>query len=196
MNAADPSQVVASQADWDELNERLRDLVDELLAADSFCAADPPDSNGRGIYLFSEGERPIYVGRTSITARSRKAERPPSTSFSTRWKQHCNEKSAPNAASLAMKIARQVADHFGVADPKELKKQGGIKRVADWWDLRNTDPPPDFFLVFQAAKEFVRENLDFRFVAISDDIRGVRSHVAEVYADVVLQTEYGDFSTS
>jgi hypothetical protein len=56
--------------------------------------------------------------------------------------------------------------------------------------------PPDYYLAFQEAKRFIREELEYRVVAFDDDIRGVRSHVAEVYADVVLQTTYGDFSTS
>lgn len=106
------------------------------------------------------------------------------------------ERSAPNQASFAMKLARQVAERFEVPDPAELKRAGVIENTSDWWKLRDEDLPPDFFLIFQAANEFIRKELDFRHVALEDDVRGVRSHVSEVYADVVLQTEFGDFSTS
>lgn len=187
---------VASQADWEGLIAELPDLIPRLLAAEAFGAAKPPTSDERGIYLFSEGDRHLYVGRTSLTARSRQGKTVSSTSFRQRWKQHCGEKSAPNQASLAMKLARQVAQRFEVSDPAELKRMGTTDKISDWWKLREEDPPPDFFLVFQAAKEFISEELKFRHLAIEDDVRGVRSHVSEVYTDVVLQTEFGDFSTS
>jgi len=187
---------VASQADWEMLVAELPDLIRRLLAAEAFGAAQPPTSDERGIYLFSEGNRHLYVGRTSITARSRQGKTLSSTSFSSRWKQHCGEKSAANQASFAMKLAHQVAERFEVPDPVEMKRMGVIARTSDWWKLREEDPPPDFFLVFQAAKEFIGKKLEFRYVALEDDVRGVRSHVSEVYADVVLQTEFGDFSTS
>lgn len=193
LGAAPP---VASQDDWDALITELPGLISQLLAAEASGAAKPPTSDERGIYLFSEGDRHLYVGRTSITARSRQGKNVPSTSFSQRWKQHCGEKSAPNQASFAMKLGRQVAEHFEVPDPAELKRLGLIERTSDWWKLREEGSPPDFFLVFQAAKEFIEKELEFRHVALEDDVRGVRSHVSEVYADVVLQTEFGDFSTS
>jgi len=95
-----------------------------------------------------------------------------------------------------MKLSRQVAELFEVPDPAALKQMGITDEVSAWWKLRTEDPPPDFFLIFQAAKEFIREELEFRHLALEDDVRGVRSHVSEVYADVALQTEFGDFSTS
>jgi hypothetical protein len=196
MSVGDAAPPVASQADWEALVADLPDLISQLVDAEAFGAANPPVSSKRGIYLFSEGGHHLYVGRTSITARSRHGNRLPCTSFSQRWKQHCGEKSAPNAASLAMKLADQVSKEFGVPDPAELKRAGVTERVSDWWKLRKVHSPPDFFLVFQAAKEFIREDLEFRYVELEDDLRGVRSHVSEVYADVTLQTEFGDFSTS
>lgn len=73
-----------------------------------------------------------------------------------------------------------------------------VRRLLDkqWWELRKLDEPPDYYFAFQETKRFIREELDFRAIAFDDDVRGVRSHVAEVYADVVLQTPYNDFSTS
>ena len=196
MTFHDAAPPVASQDDWEALVAELPALVSHLLAADTSGATKPPTSAERGIYLFSEGHRHLYVGRTSITARSRQGKNVSSTSFSQRWKQHSGENSAANEASLAMKLARQVAEHFEVPDPAELKRTGKIKRTSDWWKLRKDDSPFDFFLVFQAAKEFIKKELEFRHLALEDDVRGVRSHVSEVYVDVVLQTEFGDFSTS
>lgn len=196
MTSQSAAPPVASRADWERLVAELPDLIPRLLAAEAFGAAKPPTSDERGVYLFSEGDRHLYVGRTSLTARSRQGKTVSSTSFSQRWKQHCGEKSAPNEASLAMKLARQVAERFEVPDPAELKRMGTTDKISDWWRLREEDPPPDFFLVFQATKEFISTELEFRHVTIEDDVRGVRSHVSEVYTDVVLQTEFGDFSTS
>jgi hypothetical protein len=147
---------VDSQEAWDSLNTGLPEMLGKLLTAEPFNAVNPPDRRGRSIYLFSEGSHHLYVGRTSITACSRKAGR----------EQQAGSGSPPNSAPFAMKLARECAERFGVASP------------------------------LQAATRFIRETLDLRTIEISDDVRGVRSHVAEVYADVILQTTYGDFSTS
>lgn len=97
-----------------------------------------------------------------------------------------------------MKLTKELAESFELDDPVTLKVKHGLLRSADWWGLRKADleTPPDYYLAFQAAKGFVRDHLEFRVVAFNDDQRGVTSHVAEVYADAVLQAEYGDFSTS
>ena len=195
MTDVDPL-AVDSQRAWEELNQNLPGILEAMLESDSFNAEVPPVLGGRGIYLFSDGEEYLYVGRTGVTARSRKAEKEPSTSFTARWKQHTGFSSPPHSAPFAMKLARDVAEQFGVAQPQDLKDAGVIERTADWWGLRKGETPPDFYLLLQEAKRFIAEDLDFRVAEFVDDHRGVRSHVAEVYADVVLQTTYGDFSPS
>lgn len=187
---------VDSQQGWDELNRELPAIVKGMLESERFNAETPPALEGRGIYLFSDGEEHLYIGRTGITARSRKANKEPTTSFTARWRQHTGFSSPPHSAPFAMKLARDVTEQFGVAQPKDLKDAGMIERTTDWWRLRTDEAPPEFYLVFQEAKRFIAENLDFRVAGFVDDHRGVRSHVAEVYADVVLQTTYGDFSPS
>jgi hypothetical protein len=187
--------LIDSHKAWTELNENLPGILDELLGSTPFNLEDPPKHQGRGLYLFSTGSDHLYVGRTGISARSRKAKKDPSTSFSMRWSQHTDWGSPPQSAPFAMKLARDLAEHFDVPQPADLKKMGVIEKTADWWNLRKQDPP-DFYLVFQEAKRFIRNELDFRVVEFIDDARGVRSHVAEVYVDVVLQTAYGDFSPS
>jgi hypothetical protein len=190
------AQPISSQQDWEALNAELPALVDQLVAAPPSNAAAPPTSSERGIYLFSDGKENLYVGRTGITARSRKLGKPPSTSFVARWRQHASESSSPHSAPFAMKLAYELAACFDLKTPSGLKQAGAIERTADWWSLRKEPNPPDFYFAFEEAKRFIREELDFRCIPLTDDLRGVRSHVAEVYADVILQTTYGDFSPS
>lgn len=187
---------VDSQRAWDELNDWLPEMLDRLLTSEAFDHDKPPPASGRGIYLFSEGAADhLYVGRTGVTARSRVAGREPSTNFFKRWDQHTNPSSPPNSAPFASKLAHELALAFDVDDSKALKLRFSLERTSDWWKLRKAEEPPDLYLAFQEAKRFIR-GLEYRVVAFDDDIRGVRSHVAEVFADSVLQTTFGDFSTS
>lgn len=187
---------IDSQEAWEEFNRDLPRVVEELLAGEAYSASNPPALAGRGIYLFSKGDEHHYVGRTGITTRSRKAEKEPSTSFTARWDQHTMSTSPPNAATFALKMAKERALEHGVMLPAELKAAGITKKTAEWWCLRESQNPPDFVEIFQEAKRFIREELEFRVFEFVDDFRGVRSHVTEVYVDVVLQTTYGDFSPS
>jgi hypothetical protein len=187
---------INSQGAWDALNARLPELIEELWHSEPFYEGKPPPKSGRGIYLFSHGLEPMYVGRTGITARARKTGKEPSTNFYQRWSQHRSEGSSPSSAPFAFKIAMGNAEAFGVPTPRELKESGAIKKISQWWSLRETTEEPEFCAVFEEAKAFIRDELDFRCVEIVDDVRGVFSHVAEVYADVILKTHFGDFSTS
>jgi hypothetical protein len=187
---------VDSQRAWDELNDWLPNMLERLRVSEPFGDDNPPPSSGRGIYLFSKGTNHLYIGRTSITARSRAAGKEPSTNFFNRWDQHTNPNSPPNSAPFANKLARELAQALDLEGPAELKERFNLARTADWWRLRNAEEPPDYYLASQEAKRFIRKQLEYRIVAFDDDVRGVRSHVAEVYADAVLQTTYGDFSTS
>lgn len=192
---SEPAAIDSRNA-WDALHSELPTLVDQLVAAQPFNAATPPTSPDRGIYLFSDETEYLYVGRTGITARSRKLGASPSTSFARRWRQHTDFGSSPDSAPFAMKLAHELSTHFDVMTPRDLKQAKVTEKTGEWWSLRNGPSPPDFYLAFQEAKRFIREELGFRFVELDDDSRGVRSHVAEVYADVILQTTYGDFSPS
>jgi hypothetical protein len=192
---SDPHAIDSREA-WEEFNRDLPRVVSELLAGKAYSAGSPPKLTGRGVYLFSKGDEHLYVGRTGITTRSRKAEKKPSTSFTARWSQHTAPSSPPHSAPFAMKMAVGHALENGVMVPSELKAAGKTERTAEWWALRKDENPPDFYAVFQEAKRFIREELEFRVLEFVDDFRGVRSHVTEVYVDVVLQTTYGDFSPS
>jgi hypothetical protein len=187
---------VGSQDAWDELNDWLPEMLGALRASEAFNEDNPPQPSGRGIYLFSQGTEHLYVGRTGITARSRAIGKEPSTNFFNRWDPHTNPNSPPNSAPFANKLACELAQAFNLEMPAQLKERFGLARTADWWRLRIAQEPPDYYLAFEEAKRFIRKQLDYRIVAFNEDVRGVRSHVAEVYVDVVLQTTYGDFSTS
>jgi hypothetical protein len=190
------SVAICSQGAWLALNSELPTLLDQLVTADPFNTSSPPASLARGIYLFSDETEHLYVGRTGVSARSRKFGKCPSTSFAVRWSQHTSAGSAPNSAPFAMKLAYELAAYFDLMIPSDLKRANLIEKTAEWWSLRKEPSPPDFYLAFQEAKRFIGEELSFRYLPLVDDTRGVRSHVAEVYADVILQTTYGDFSPS
>lgn len=121
---------------------------------------------------------PLYVGRTSITARARETGKA-STSFLERWNQHSGVTSRPNQTSLANKMTAEIAAGFDLQTPKELKKACKLDRTEQWFNLRELEDPPDYCRVYEEAKRFIRE-LNLRVVAIDDDLRGVRSHVMEV----------------
>jgi hypothetical protein len=65
---------------------------------------------------------------------------------------------------------------------------------ADWWADRKTTAS-DIYDLYNAAKNRIGA-MECRVVSFDDDIKGVRSTVAEVYAHVHLRTPYNDFSTS
>lgn len=187
---------VDSPEAWGELQEWLPSMLEGLLTCSPFSAENPPPKEGRGIYLFSDGDLPMYVGRTSITSRTREAKKEARTNFFRRWEQHTGSGSPPNSAPFANKLARELAVAFDLEGPAELKKRHALKRTEQWWGLRRRPEPPDYYFAFQEAKRFIGRDLDYRLIAFEDDVRGVRSHVAEVYTDAVLQARYGDFSTS
>ena len=65
---------------------------------------------------------------------------------------------------------------------------------AKWWPDRKTTAS-DVYDLYKAAKTRIGA-MECRVVPFADDVIGVRSTVAEVYAHVHLRTPYNDFSTS
>jgi hypothetical protein len=63
-----------------------------------------------------------------------------------------------------------------------------------WWAHRETAASAIYDL-YKAAKTRIGA-MECRVVSFEDDMKGVRSTVAEVYAHVHLGTWYNDFSTS
>lgn len=167
---------------WSEFMTWLPDMLDHLLASEVFHVESRPPDNQRGIYLFSEAGQHLYVGRTGITARSRAQGGVPITSFRHRFDQHTQPGRPPGASSFANRLMRERAAELELAVP------------GDWWAGRKATAP-EMYDLYKAAKTRIGA-MECRVVSFADDLKGVRSTGAEVYAHVHLRTPYNDFSTS
>jgi hypothetical protein len=173
---------IDSAAAWTHLADWLPEMLSELLASDVYRIGRRPPKGQRGVYLFTESGRHLYVGRTGITARSRAGGGPPITSFRYRFDQHTQPGRPPGAASFANRLMQVEANRDGIDIPSE------------WWKNRHAEGATVYRL-FCAAKARVGD-MDCRVVAFEDDLRGVRSSVAEIYVHTQLRTRFNDFSTS
>lgn len=133
------------------MNEGFRQLVDglhpkfeRLVEMTPVAYAELPRvMPERGIYLFSEGDRHLYVGRTN---RIRK-----------RLQNHCRPSGTHFTATFAFRIAREATNRLTAS----YTKQGSRG------DLVND---PAFAAAFVAAKSRVA-SLDIRFVEEADPVR-------------------------
>ena len=175
---ADP---VVSEEEWRQLTAWLPEMLQSLLGSPPYNRQNRPPMEGRGVYLFTENGRHLYVGRTGITTRTRRAGTEPRTSFRMRFDQHTQAGNPPWSASFAMRLARIDAREAAVEIPP-----GG------WWPTK--DHHPDFNQLFTAAKLRVGDEMEMRVSPFDDDERGIRSLVAEAYAAAILQTPFNDFS--
>lgn len=119
----------------------------------------------QGIYLFSEGARHLYVGRSNSLRR--------------RYGQHCNPASQHNQAVFAFKLARE-----GTGQVKPGYVPGATSRVG----LSKTEP---FMASFVAAKTRIRR-MDYRFVEEADQ---TLQAILELYCAIALGCPYNDFNT-
>lgn len=126
----------------------------------------PRDVPSQGVYLFSENERHLYVGRSNSMRR--------------RFGQHCRDGSQQNQAVLAFKIARQ---ETGLVQPAYV--QGPNSRIG----LLSNE---DFASAFSKAKHYLRQ-LDIRYVQETDQRRQA---LLEMYCAISLNCPYNDFGTS
>lgn len=122
-----------------------------------------PREKVRGVYLFSEGDLPLYVGRTNHVQR--------------RYGLHSLPSAQHNQAVFAFKLARH---ETGKLRPAYTSGEGSRKSLA---------ADAAFSKAFTDAKARVRA-MDFRWVEETDP---VRQCLLEVYVAVVLQTAYNDF---
>ncbi len=173
---------IDSDAAWENLSTLLPAVLSQLLASKAYHVGRRPPGNRRGIYLFSEVGRHLYVGRTGITARSRAKGGVPITSFRHRFDQHVQPGRPPGASSFANRLMLERARELNLAVPD------------DWWAYRRTTAS-GIYELYKDAKVRIGA-MECRVAALEDDLRGVRSLVAEVYAHVHLGTPYNDFSTS
>ncbi len=167
---------------WGQLTDWLPEMLSELLGSEAYGIQHRPPSDRRGIYLFTERGKHLYVGRTGVTARSRASDSPPITSFRHRFDQHTQLGRPPGAASFANRLMRNAA------------KRRGLEVPGDWWKNRKAEGA-EAYALFCEAKTRIGA-MDCRVVAFDDDVKGVRSSIAEIYAHTQLRTPFNDFSTS
>lgn len=130
---------------WESVSERMP----ELLAMLKSCELLYRDLNGqlpqvpdRGIYVFYNGDNPIYVGRTNGMRR--------------RLQEHGRPSSGHNSATLAFAMASLIAADRGV------DSIGALSR-----DKLQSDP--EFKKWFDATKEMVSK-MGIRVVEVNDPI--------------------------
>ncbi len=144
--------------------EALRPQLARLLAMQPVTPESLPIKMfERGVYLLSEGERHLYVGRSNdIKKRIGRHSRPGSTH---------------RMAAFAFRLAREATGNL-----KATYKKGEGSRSALMED-------EGFVLAFDAAKARIRK-MSLRFVEENDP---VRQALLEIYVAVVLGTPYNDF---
>jgi predicted GIY-YIG superfamily endonuclease len=103
----------------------------------------PSDIPLRGIYLFSDGDRHLYVGRSN---RIRK-----------RLQDHCRPSSGHNSATFAFRIARK---ETGILEATYSKKGSRVELEKD----------PEFGSAFQDAKARVR-TMNIRYIEENEPMR-------------------------
>lgn len=95
-----------------------------------------------GIYLFSEGDRHLYVGRSNRIAE--------------RYRLHCGPSAKENQASFAWKLTAEVMEHKATY----RKGEGRTYKVLI----------PEFADAFRLAKQRIRA-MDYRFVEETNQTR-------------------------
>jgi hypothetical protein len=133
------------------LNEKFRAHIDALEPSFRKLLAMPPLSGPdlprniprRGIYLFSEGDEHLYVGRSNGIRKRLQAHRRPSASH--------------NSAAFAFRIARQAT---GMVEATYSQEGSRAELEQD----------PDFAKTFAEAKSRVR-GMDIRYVEENEPVR-------------------------
>ena len=70
--------------------------------------------NTHGVYLFTEGRRHLYVGRTGKTERSVRAAKRSASGFRARLAGHCRPSSGLSSATFAIRLALERAREDGI----------------------------------------------------------------------------------
>jgi hypothetical protein len=124
--------------------ESLHPSFEGLLSSVPFQFASLPKALPKaGIYLFSNGEQHLYVGRTN--------------SIRKRLQQHCRSGSSHNSAPFAFRLARETRK----VPQATYKPQGSRKDLLQ---------DPDFALAFTDAKAQLR-TMNIRVVEESNPLR-------------------------
>ena len=158
------------------MHEAFRATVESLVPSLESLLAMPPIRGDRfplqrkrsekiaGVYLFSQGGHPLYVGR--------------SNDIVGRYYAHRRISSADRVAPFAFRLASETSKRTATSYKKGHPDSRGMK-MAD----------PTFLDYFKVAKEQIR-SMDFRYVLEADP---VRQAVLEVYCAVALGTPHNTF---
>lgn len=119
----------------------------------------------QGVYLFSEGDAHLYVGR--------------SNKIRSRWGRHCNPGATHRMAAFAFKLAREMTGRLTASYKDDENSRKNL--VLD----------PAFRAAFDAAKIRIHA-MDFRFVEERDQNAQA---LLEIYCTLALNAKYNDFNT-
>lgn len=146
--------------------ESLHPSFVRLVAGPAFTnGVLPRDMPTSGVYLFTEGGRHLYVGR--------------SNGMRKRYARHCNPGATYRMAAFAFRLAREATGRS-----KASYKAGDDSRIGL---IGN----PEFLVAFTEAKARIRR-MDYQFVEETDQ---ARQALLEIYCAVALETPYNDFNT-
>lgn len=124
--------------------ESLEPLYQKLMRmAPVTVATLPNDVPLSGIYLFSEGEQHLYVGRTNTIRK--------------RLQNHCHPSSGHNSDTFAFRLAREITGHISAT----YTEQGSRSYL---------QAHPEFSPTFIEQKNRVR-NMSVRYVSEPDPLR-------------------------
>ena len=144
----------------------LNPSFEKLVSTVPFTAGMlPRDMAKSGVYLFSEREQHLYVGRSRNIRR--------------RYGLHTMPSAQHNQASFAFLLAKEALGITGASyKPNDMSRVSLSKK-------------PEFIQSFTEAKRRILA-MEFRFV---EEIDPTRQALLEIYAAVALSTRYNSFST-
>src|SRR3954453_2354623 len=109
---------VPSADDFPKLVSWLPTMLDPLLNSEPYDDVNRPPRGEHGIYLFSESDVHLYVGRTGITARARAGVTESGTSFRARF---------DNTPRMALRRARRPL-RIGSCARRQRRSGSGSRR--------------------------------------------------------------------
>lgn len=163
---------------WAAVEAKLPGYLETLLASDVFGRGPgrKPPPREHGVYLFSESDTHLYVGRCGLTERAAKKGGGHSN-FRTRLAGHTRPSSGHNQATFAWRLALEAIEG----------RFEGLPTIRAELQLDSR-----FRQEFLRQKERVTA-MEFRVVGIPDDFE---SYVFEPYAALMLDTPYNSWATS
>ena len=178
-----------------EMLTKMPELLDKLLCQDLLDQQPlPPQVRGKGVYVFYEHEKPLYVGRSDdirerIQVHSRPSSPAGSANFAfilTRgewniWDGPYWSGPLPKEGSNASKKAESIKNKKGTLSKKIPLTQ---KRLLE---------DADIYRDFECQKKRIKK-MKVRVVRVDDPPKQFAQATFEVYAAMALNMRYNDFS--